>query len=106
MPKAREPNPEIDALAVRVLKRARGAVAANVRERRAAAGTTQEALAEQIGMSAIYVQALERGATENPTLRVLALLAHALDCSIADLVLARPAPRPARKGRPRQSAVR
>lgn len=101
VPRAREPDPNLDPVAERLLARARGSLAGNLRERRARAGKTQEAIAEQVGVSAIYVQALERGTDENPTLRVLALLAHALDCTVAELVAARPAPKPAPVGRPR-----
>ncbi len=58
----------------------------NLRVRRLALGKTQERLAEEVGVSTIYVQALERGRDENPTLRVLALLAQALEVPLSVLL--------------------
>lgn len=94
MPIRREANPDIDPTEARVLARARRLLATNLRVRRKAVGLTQEQLAERIGASAIYLQGLERGRDENPTLRVLSLLAHALTCSIAELVNDGPAASP------------
>jgi DNA-binding XRE family transcriptional regulator len=101
VPKPREMNPELDAIAERLVPRACGALAANIREKRIEHGLTQEALAEATGHSVIYVRQLERAGTENPTLRVLVLLAHALSCSLPELLRPRPAPKPSRPGRPR-----
>lgn len=100
MPKRREANPDVDVIAERLLSRVRGALALNLRERRAASGKTQERVAEEISVSVIYLQGLERGRSENPTLRVLALLAHALGCTPAELLAEAAPPRRRRAGSP------
>lgn len=105
MPRARESNPELEALAERLLGRACGSLAANIRERRVHQGLTQEALAEASGHSVVYIRQLERAGSENPTLRVLVLLAHALSCTLPELLRPRPAPKPAPPGRPRAKKV-
>jgi transcriptional regulator with XRE-family HTH domain len=47
-------------------------------------GLTQEALGEQAGVAAKYLGSVERG-RENPTVRLLARLADALDVDLCDL---------------------
>ena len=86
MPRRRELDPSIERLGSRLLTRTCDALGTNLRRSRLAAGKTQEQLAEEIGVSTIYLQGLERGRGENPTLRVLALLANALDASVSELL--------------------
>ncbi len=86
MPRRRELDPALEDLGLRLLSHAREVLGRNLRARRLALGKTQEQLAEDVGVSTIYVQALERGRDENPTLRVLAVLAEALDLSLPRLL--------------------
>jgi transcriptional regulator with XRE-family HTH domain len=58
---------------------------AAVRQRRKAAGLSQEALAEQAGLHPIYVSMVER-AVRNPTLDVSAGIAEALKVGLPKLV--------------------
>jgi ribosome-binding protein aMBF1 (putative translation factor) len=61
-------------------------LAASVRLLRKARGWSQERLAEEARLSAIYVSHLELARVNvNPTLRALAALAHALGCRVRDL---------------------
>lgn len=55
--------------------------AAWLRERRLAAGLSQEELAEKAGLHRTYVSQMERG-LKSPTLDVLAKLAGALDMNL------------------------
>lgn len=61
-------------------------LAKNVRERRRAAGVSQERLAEIARVSTIYLGQLERGTASNPSLAVVAALAEALECSVIALL--------------------
>jgi len=56
-----------------------------VKERRRGAGISQEALAEQSGLSLALISEIERSAT-NPSLTTLAKLANDLDISVAELL--------------------
>ena len=62
-------------------------LAENVRARRRAAGISQERLAEMARVSAIYVGQVEREKATNPSLSVIASLAAALSCSVAELLV-------------------
>lgn len=62
----------------------RHALATQVRDRRTAAGMTQEALAARAGVTQTQVWKIEAGAV-NPTLRTLARIADALGCGVGDL---------------------
>lgn len=66
-------------------------LAENVRARRRAAGISQERLAEMARVSAIYVGQVEREKATNPSLGVIASLAAALNCSVAELLVDRSA---------------
>lgn len=70
-------------------------------EMREARGLTQQALADELGVSMRYVQSVE-GGNENLTLRSLADYASVLRISIPD-VFQPPASRKRRVGRPRAS---
>ena len=59
-------------------------VGGNIRRLRKAAGLSQEALAERAGFAMRYVSGIERG-EENPSLRILVMLAGALDVHPARL---------------------
>ena len=68
-------------------------VGLRIRERREAQRLTLRALAVRSGVSPSMISDIERGA-KSPTISTLALLADALDASIADLLeTARPTPR-------------
>ena len=70
---------------------ARERLARNLQRLRAAAGVSQAKLAERAGVSLVYLGSLEGGRrVENPSLRALAAIAHAIGCSIGDLVDAVP----------------
>ncbi|MBY0401319.1 helix-turn-helix domain-containing protein [Myxococcota bacterium] len=56
-----------------------------VRQRREAAGISQEALADSAGLHRTYISLLERG-QRNPSLEVIAALAEGLNTSMASLV--------------------
>jgi transcriptional regulator with XRE-family HTH domain len=58
---------------------------AAVRQRRMAAGLSQEALAERAGLHPTYVSMVERG-VRNPTLDVAARIAKALKVGLPKLV--------------------
>lgn len=60
-------------------------VGRNVRERRLAAGLTQEQLAERSGFSQQYISGLERG-SRNPTVVSLFMLAQALGVTPINLI--------------------
>lgn len=77
-------------------------VAWNIRRLRTGRGLSQEALAVDAEIDRSYMSGLERG-LENPTVRLLARLAEALSCEIAEF-FSKPAPgeeppRPLRRGR-------
>lgn len=74
---------------------------AEIRQER---GLTQDALAEQIGVTTRWVQAAEAGG-ENFTLSTLARFANALKVAVAEFFSSptRPSPRP---GRPRRADSR
>ena len=55
-----------------------------VRELRRAAGLSQRDLARESRMTRKFIQEIEYG-TSNPSLETIVLLAHALDCDLADL---------------------
>ena len=57
----------------------------NVRRLRLERGWSQEAFADEAGLHRTYVSDIERGA-RNPTIRIVAQLADALDVEPADLV--------------------
>ena len=61
----------------------------NVRERRIAAGMSQEELAFAAGMKRSYLSDLERG-TRNPSVRALGRIAGALGIEAAVLLATRP----------------
>lgn len=67
-------------------------VGKNVRRLRAAAGLTQEALAEKTGLSSVYISEIERG-RRNPSIIVMADIAHALGADVRDLLDPAGAPR-------------
>lgn len=56
-----------------------------VRQRREAAGLSQEALADASGLHRTYISLLERG-QRNPSLEVISALARGLDTTMASLV--------------------
>jgi len=60
-------------------------VGRNVRQLRLANELTQEELAAKSGVSQQYISGLESG-TRNPTIEMLAKLAHAMKVSHVDLV--------------------
>jgi len=71
-------------------------------ELREARGLTQQALADQLGKTMRYIQAVEAGG-ENLTLRSIATFANALRASLSD-VFELPASVRARPGRPRKTS--
>ncbi len=78
---------------------AREVFAANIRRLRIAAGSTQEALAEAVGVDLRYLQRLESGAVD-AKLSLLDRFATAMGVDLGDLLQpARLGPR--RRGRPR-----
>jgi transcriptional regulator with XRE-family HTH domain len=58
-----------------------------VRQRREAAGMSQEALADAAGLHRTYISLLERG-QRNPSLEVIGALARGLDTTMGALVAA------------------
>ena len=74
-----------------------GALARNVRRHRRALGLRPAELAEYLGVSAVYLTALELGAIGRPYPEALAGLARLLDMEDWRELL-RPAPPPAPKG--------
>lgn len=60
-------------------------LASNVRIRRKALRLSQEELAHRVGVDVRYLGGIERE-QENPTLKVIAALADALDCTPLDLL--------------------
>ncbi|MEU2077086.1 helix-turn-helix transcriptional regulator [Streptomyces sp. NPDC013489] len=78
MPARRTPLPES------VLRR-RAALGDRMRELRAAAGLSQDQLADRIGMERRSVQRYERG-ERDPRYTELLLIADALDVPVAELV--------------------
>ena len=60
-------------------------VGRNLRRLRTASGLTQEALAEKTGISSVYISEIERG-RKNPSVLVLADIAHALGADVRDLL--------------------
>lgn len=56
-----------------------------VRERRKRTGTTQKELAEEIGVTRVYMGLIERGDT-SITLAKVYKLAAALNCDVSDLL--------------------
>lgn len=61
-------------------------LAERLRDARQAAGLSQAELAEQAGLSTIYVSLIEQGVRHNPRLNHLRALARVLGCQISDLV--------------------
>lgn len=61
-------------------------VAANVRDARKAAGLTQEELAFESGLDRTYISQVERK-LRNPTVTVIARLAHSLNLAASDLLV-------------------
>lgn len=59
-------------------------VGGNVRQLRTAAGLTQEALAERMGVDRAYINALELG-KRNPTIITMWRVSEALNTELADL---------------------
>jgi transcriptional regulator with XRE-family HTH domain len=75
---------------------------ANLRHYRLAAGLSQEAVAERMGVDRAHVSSMERGSRQNVTLITLWHLADALKIQPADLLDTTPKPpvetsRPARR---------
>jgi transcriptional regulator with XRE-family HTH domain len=62
----------------------RGIVGQNVRKHRLAAGITQAALAERMGVDRAYISGLELG-QRNPTIVSLWHLSRALEIGVAEL---------------------
>ena len=71
--------------ALREARAMRAPFGVRARELRRAAGLSQRDLARTASVDRSYIQEIERGVA-NPTLVTLALLAHALDCQLADLM--------------------
>ena len=67
----------------RLIRPALSAFARELRLARIHAGMSQQGLARRAGMTRQGLAKIEKG--ENPTLATVVLLAHALDCQIADL---------------------
>lgn len=61
------------------------ALGKTIAERRLSAGLTQEALAYKAHLHPTYLSQLERG-LKSPTIRVLALIAHALGLPASELL--------------------
>jgi transcriptional regulator with XRE-family HTH domain len=80
-------------------------VGRRIAERRAALGWTQEQLAEKIGISTRYLQAIESGA-ENLTLDSLGKFARALRGVVADPFAWAALPKARGRGRPRRPVGR
>jgi transcriptional regulator with XRE-family HTH domain len=59
-------------------------LAAHLREHRLAKGWSQDELAYQVGADRTYISDIERG-LRNPSLKMLARLAHSLKITIGDL---------------------
>ena len=103
MPRIRDPEALSAPRLERLVDRATTSLAVNLREWRERAALTQEALAEKASLSAIYVQALERGQAANPSLRVLVSLAFAVGCEAGELLAPQRTLRPRKPGRPRRT---
>jgi DNA-binding XRE family transcriptional regulator len=56
-----------------------------IARKRADLGLSQQAAATLAGISIAGWQSIERGLIENPTIETARAIAHALDCSIADI---------------------
>ncbi len=65
------------------------ALATNIRERRQAAGLSQEDLAALTGLSQTWISRLEKG-DGNPTIETLMRVANALEINISDLLCEHP----------------
>lgn len=65
------------------------ALATNIRERRQAAGLSQEALAELTGLSQTWISRLETG-DGNPTIETLTRVAKAFEINLSDLLCEHP----------------
>lgn len=65
--------------------RAFAGLASRLRNLRKAANLTQEGLAGRAGIDSKYVQDIERGQA-NPTLAILAVVAEALELTLAELL--------------------
>ncbi len=65
------------------------ALATNIRERRQAAGLSQEALAELTGLSQTWISRLESG-DGNPTIETLTRVAKAFEINLSDLLCEHP----------------
>jgi transcriptional regulator with XRE-family HTH domain len=63
----------------------RALVGKNVRRLRTSAGVTQEVLAEKTGLSSVYISEIERG-RRNPSILVMAEIAHALGADVRELL--------------------
>lgn len=61
-------------------------IGGRIRESRKRAGKTQERLAEETGLSPIYIGRLERG-EKQPSLEVLSRLSESLEVSVLDLLI-------------------
>jgi transcriptional regulator with XRE-family HTH domain len=70
-------------------------VGKNVRRLRNAGCLTQEALAEKTGLSSVYISEIERG-RRNPSVLVMADIAHALRVDVRELLNPEPPPSAAR----------
>lgn len=76
------------------------AIRAEIKRRRAAAGLSQRALAEQIGVMFATIARIESGVL-TPSLDMLSKLAGGLRCSVHDLIIERRSTRPRKNERGR-----
>lgn len=68
----------------------------NLRLARAKLGVSQEELADLAGIDRTYVSGIERG-VRNPTVTVVAKLAHQLETTVSDLMMQSAKPAPAKR---------
>lgn len=64
----------------------KGRLAEKVHSARIASGWSQVILAEKAGIPRSSISDIERGKKENPTIKTLWKLAHAMDMSVSDLL--------------------
>lgn len=91
----------VDPALTRAARRARTALAANLRALRAEAGMSQAEVAERSALSTVYIARLEGLGEQNPTLTALAWIAEALGCPVEALLAPAREPQRRRPGRPR-----
>lgn len=61
-------------------------LAKRIRDARERAGLTQQQLGERCGLSRVYINNLESGQHDNPTIKVLDAIAKALKVRVTDLI--------------------